>query len=109
MSEISFQRDGDRARINVKGRFTIEDKADFLELAEDHLGETASALVVDVSELAYIDSSGIGSLIKLKMDYGQKYGRLCLLGVPDSVARVFRVSGLTQLFEAIEEEDYEQL
>jgi len=111
MAEMSFQREGSRARFNVSGRFTIEDKADFQALVQDHMGEPVAGdvLVVDVSDLAYIDSSGIGDLIKLKMDYGRQFARLCLLGVPDSVGRVFRVSGLNQLFETIEEEDYERL
>lgn len=109
MAEIQFQQDGQRARLRVSGRFTIEDKADFQAIVQENLGDATGVLVVDVKDLAYIDSSGIGDLIKLKMDYGKQFARICLLGVPDSVSRVFRVSGLTQVFEAVDEDEYDSL
>lgn len=109
MEKFKCARDGSKTRLSLLGRFTIEDKAVFQEFTEQNLGDSGGALCVDVSELEYIDSSGIGDLIKLKMGAVNRYDRICLLGMSENIERVFRMAGINQIFEVIDEEGYAAL
>ena len=57
----------------------------------------AMLLVIDCTALEFCDSSGIGGLISIYQRLSAHGGALRLAAVPDSVARVFRLTGLDQV------------
>jgi anti-sigma B factor antagonist len=57
-------------------------------------------IVVDISEMTFIDSSGLGVLVEVlqrRRDAG--LGGIALHGMQEPVRRVFEITGLTDLFE----------
>ena len=57
-------------------------------------------IVVDLSGLTFIDSSGLGVLVSARnalRERGSERG-IVLRGLPDSIRKVFEVTGLTGLF-----------
>ncbi|MEU9420007.1 STAS domain-containing protein [Streptomyces sp. NPDC051000] len=54
-------------------------------------------LVVDCTDLAFCDSSGIGGLIRIYQTLSAHGGVLRLAAAPGSVARVFALTGLDQV------------
>jgi anti-sigma B factor antagonist len=61
-------------------------------------------VTVDVSELSFVDSSGIRLFVRLQRALGDR-GRLHLLGPTPHVASVFEVAGLQQLGILVEPSD----
>jgi anti-sigma B factor antagonist len=61
-------------------------------------------VTVDVSELSFVDSSGIRLFVRLQRALGDR-GRLHLLGPTAHVASVFEVAGLQQLGILVEPAD----
>jgi anti-sigma B factor antagonist len=55
------------------------------------IDEGANKLIVDVSNLAYIDSAGIGVLVGCNGHIGQREGRLRIVGAQGAVARTFEL------------------
>jgi anti-sigma B factor antagonist len=109
MAEFSVSNRDSRSVLKISGRFTMEDKARFQECFHQILETEGAFLAVDVSELTYIDSSGIGDLIKIKMEAARGFQRVFLMDVQEAVARVFRVSGLNQIFESISLAEFKAL
>ena len=57
-------------------------------------------IVVDVTEMSFIDSSGLGVLVEvLKRRREAGAGPVALRGMQEPVRRVFEITGLTDLFE----------
>jgi anti-sigma B factor antagonist len=56
------------------------------------------AILVDMTGLEYIDSAGLGVLVAALKDINDHDGALALIGLTPAVARVFRVTGLDNLF-----------
>jgi anti-sigma B factor antagonist len=57
-------------------------------------------IVVDVTEMTFIDSSGLGVLVEMlqrRRETGR--GGMALHGMQEPVRRVFEITGLTDLFE----------
>ena len=103
--ELTFNVKGNKAILGLNGRFTLDDKEVFQNFVDQHIDGGHDILVLDMSRLEFIDSAGIGDLIKLKMGPGKNYRQLFVMGLQDAVERVFRVSGLIQLFDTLAPED----
>ncbi|MFF3641113.1 STAS domain-containing protein [Streptomyces sp. NPDC002564] len=66
--------------------------------AELTRGRGAGPVVVDCADLTFCDSSGISSLLRLFQGLEAQERTLRLAAVPDSVGRVFSLTGLDQVF-----------
>ena len=102
-------------RLTVKGAAvigTISGEVDMSNAAELQLALTegtpndAAGLVVDLSSLDYLDSSGIQLLYRLHEDLRTRAQRL-LLVIPDmsAVAHTFRLAGVTGSMEVLGDVD----
>ena len=59
-------------------------------------------LAVELSGLAFLDSSGLGVLIGAAKRANAGGGGLCLVGARESVLRVLRITGLTRVMPAFQ-------
>jgi anti-sigma B factor antagonist len=60
--------------------------------------ETTPTLILDLTEVPYIDSSGLGSLVSAYVS-GHKAGQqVVLTGINDRVAKLFEITKLEPLF-----------
>jgi len=60
---------------------------------------TPSVFLIDMTEIAYMDSSGLGTLVEALKWAHRKNTKLRLVGVHDSVKSVFEISRLTSIFQ----------
>lgn len=66
----------------------------------ERLGHDDGPIVVDVTEMSFIDSSGLGVLVEAEKNRREAgVGSLTLRGMQQPVRRVFEITGLTDLFE----------
>jgi anti-sigma B factor antagonist len=68
------------------------------------LFEAAGDVTIDVSELAFVDSSGIRLFVRLQRALGER-GRLHLRAPTPHVASVFEVAGLQEIGIVVEAAD----
>ena len=57
-----------------------------------------SQLVVDLSQVTYIDSSGLAVLIEAMQNVGGYGGKFALSGLQESVRPIFEIARLDQVF-----------
>ena len=82
--------------VTLSGVLTISTLFAFQEFAHEDKSE---ALIVDLSEVPYIDSAGLGSLISAYVTREREARKMVLAGVNDRVKMVMTVSGVDQLFQ----------
>ena len=56
-------------------------------------------VVVDLSQVTYIDSSGLAILIEAMQDVGKYGGKFALAGLQKSVRPIFEIARLDQIFQ----------
>lgn len=61
-------------------------------------GASAAELALDVSSLAFIDSSGISELLRVREAMAEAGGSMVLRNPTDNVRRVLEITGLTDTF-----------
>lgn len=58
-----------------------------------------ASVELDLSEVAFIDSSGLGTLVQLLKEAARNGGSLTLTGVSASTYRLLEVTGLAKVFD----------
>jgi len=59
----------------------------------------AKKLILDLTEVRFVDSSGLGSLLSGHKNAGLREGRFVLVGVQSRVQSMFELTRLTRVFE----------
>lgn len=63
------------------------------------------SIVLDLSEVGFIDSSGLGTIVRTLTSTRQARGELKLCNVPQHIRKVLELSHLTKLFDTHESEE----
>ena len=107
MSEIikEIRRLDDAIIVVVAGELTLREAPKFhgtlLELCE----ESPKHLVVELSEVSFIDSSGVGTLTDVFRKLNKRGGRLALVGLRKMVRSVFEITRLDQFLAIFDTEE----
>ena len=80
----------------LHGPLTMENVASFHNAIRRE--ETAEAVVVDLTEVPYVDSSGLGSLVSACVSRQKAGRRVALTGVNERVFRLFEITKVETLF-----------
>jgi len=83
--------------LSVSGEVDIASVDDFLAAARSRL-ENAPVLEIDLGSVSFIDSSGLGALVRLHKESEEAGKELRLANVPGSMRRLLEITGLDDLF-----------
>lgn len=88
------------ALVCLGGRVTIDSSPDLRKQLLALLSrQSQSTLIIDLSELSYIDCSGIATLVEALRIAHQRHTKLQLRGVRDGPRHLLEVTGLLHLFD----------
>lgn len=91
--------------VRCKGRIVAGNETEALRAHIDHLLRDKRAIVLHLGEVVFIDSSGLGTMVRTLTSTRQARGDLKLCDVPEHVRKVLQLSHLTKLFDSHESED----
>jgi len=104
--EIEIRNRGDVKIIKLSGRLTLGDAVDRFRATLDDLAGTGSfQYVVDLADVAMIDSSGIGLLVMYLTNAKQRGGSLKLLNPSKFAVQTLKMIGLLKLFDVYQDQD----
>jgi len=89
--------DGHRA-LAVSGEVDIATVGQFLAEADTCLDDGADVCEIDLGAVTFIDSSGLGALVRIRNTARDRGKSVVLTNVPASVNRLFEVTGLADAF-----------
>lgn len=91
--------------VRISGRFNIEEVISFEKAVNEVIEQTPKALSLDMSELKYIDSSGIGSLIKAMNIAKNKNIDLVITDLDKEIMHIFKLAYLDRFFTISTQEE----
>lgn len=92
--------------IRLSGDLIGEDNgASILELATDHINRDIRNCIVDISDVRYINSSGIGVLITILTKFRNKSGEVYLVKPSENVKKLLIITKLNAIFNIVESEE----
>ena len=104
--QIELRRRDDVLIADLTGRLVLGDAQVTLRNAVDEMLATNwKKILLNVSGLARIDSSGIGELVSCLRTADDAGARLALLQLEDNVRRILHISQVLPLFETFDSEE----
>ncbi|WP_035562735.1 STAS domain-containing protein [Hymenobacter sp. IS2118] len=80
------------------------DTDQLLQTVNHHLGEDLSRCAVDLSEIRYINSTGIGVLVSLLTKFRSRGGELVLINPADHPKKMLAITKLNNIFTVAADE-----
>jgi anti-sigma B factor antagonist len=96
--EVKRNVTDERVTLTVSGEIEVYSLPDFTRLAESFVGGPKN-VTIDMKELEYIDSSGLGFLVTLHDRLERNSQHLSLTNMPTHVARVFKITRLDRILD----------
>ncbi len=97
---------GDAMVIKPKGKVTIgEGDVKLREAVQGALDAGARKLVVNLSAVSVMDSSGIGEMVSAYTTVTNRGGQLKLTQLPKKITDILQVTQLIQVFDVFDDDD----
>ncbi|MDH7515894.1 MAG: STAS domain-containing protein [Bacteroidota bacterium] len=95
--------DLDIAILEPRGSIIGGDETDELKTkAKDFLEQGNRKLIIDLSNVTYMNSSGIGAVVAIHSAYSKAGGRIKICGLDRGVKNVFVITSLTRVIDVEE-------
>lgn len=102
---FSHQIKNSTLTLRLSGDLIGEDNgAAIMGVVADAIQEKAMSCIVDISELRYINSSGIGVLITILTKFRNKGGEVYLMRPSENVQKLLVITKLNAIFQVIQSE-----
>jgi len=80
------------------------DTDQLLQSVNAHLGETVPNCAIDLSEIRYINSTGIGVLVSLLTKFRSRGGEMVLINPADHPKKMLAITKLNNIFTVADDE-----
>ena len=92
--------------LRLSGELIGEDNgASILQTVTDHINQKILNCIVDISDVRYINSSGIGVLITILTKFRNKGGEVWLVKPSENVKKLLIITKLNAIFNIAESEE----
>jgi len=106
MDAFGVERRDNALRINFKGEITLEITTDIKKQIDSTLKEPGfQAVIIDLSQITFIDSSGIGFLVALNTRVMGQGKALYLFQPSGQVVKTLELVQLANFFKTLKNED----
>jgi anti-sigma B factor antagonist len=99
----AFERDGDTTVVKCHGRLVAGATEEFSQEVKALLPQT-KVVIIDLAELSYVDSSGLGTLVRLYTSARQHGCELKLLHLGKQLRNLLKLTNLLSVFGQVEDQ-----
>ncbi|MBI3759661.1 MAG: STAS domain-containing protein [Deltaproteobacteria bacterium] len=95
---IQVDQNPSRTLVKLTGAINLRSSPELRSKLLELLSAAAPEMVVDLTDVPYMDSSGVGTLVELKRNVDKHKKKLTLAGMNPRVRGVFEISKLDRFF-----------
>ena len=106
--DITVENKGKVFIFTLSGEFYIGNVHDFEKLWESKLTEDPSIMAIDCKNLEFVDSSAIGTLVKLFNGINKKTTQIVFVDLNKSIIALFDRAKLAKLFKILTRDKFEK-
>jgi anti-sigma B factor antagonist len=95
---VSSRQEGEHTVISVSGEIDVYTAPSLRERLNDLVASGHYDLIVDMAQVEFLDSTGLGVLVGGLKRVRSQDGTLRLVCAQEKILKVFRITGLTKVF-----------
>jgi len=96
--EIELNDTNNIALLKLAGQIDSYTSEEITKIIDTHMDNGHFKIIVDLSNVDYLDSAGLGALINAKARLKKRTGDIRLVGLKGKAKEVFDLAGFTVLF-----------
>lgn len=101
---ISIRQKGPISVVSIGGRLTAFESGGLRDAIQELLKTGRKSIVLNLGELSYLDSSGIGELARAYVAVVKAGGEMKAVGLTQMVEEVLKITHLSQIFPEFPDE-----
>jgi len=106
VAELVLEQTQDVLVATIKGEVTLLYSTDLKEKIKGELAQRkVNKLIIDLTQVPMVDSSGLGMLISLFKYINQEQGQIIYAGLTDYVQKIIGFAKLDRIFTLAEDKD----
>lgn len=102
--EMSSRKINDVFVVDISGEVDLYNASKIKNDIGEQIDNGTTKIIINLKQVNYIDSSGIGALIYCRSALKKKKGSLIILNICDSVKKIFELTKLTSVFTILYDE-----
>jgi anti-sigma B factor antagonist len=102
---VSIRQSDNVSLVDVKGRLTSFEAQAFREAIHGLISRGHKNIILNLNGLEYLDSSGIGELVRNYLSVVKKGGAMKVVGLAPKVEEILKVTQLYQVFPEFPDEE----
>lgn len=103
--DISSRAKGELVILDISGEIDLYNAPEIKDIVNKLIEQKKYNVIINLKDVTYIDSSGIGALISSLSNLKKYQGGLKIINVFASVKKVFELTKLTSFFDIYDSED----
>ena len=103
--EISFKDLGEHRVIEVSGEVDLYNVSELKKALFDITTGEYPSIIVDMNDVNYMDSSGIGALVAGQKKMRANNGKFALMNINEDVLNVLKLATLDKFFKIYDSQD----
>lgn len=103
--EIEFKDIGEHKVISISGEVDLYNVSELKKALFSVTDGSYSSVVVDLKDVNYMDSSGIGALVAGQKKMRAHNGKFALMNIHDDVLNILKLATLDKFFTIYENEE----
>ncbi|WP_243342229.1 STAS domain-containing protein [Anaerococcus sp. AGMB09787] len=101
MFEANLENNQEQILIRLKGDLDVYSEEDFRDFIENNISPENKDIVIDIEDLDYLDSTGLGMFMKIYNDNKEKGKKVKIINPKDNIKKLFEITDLTEIFEMV--------
>lgn len=93
----NYKEESESWIVELSGELDVSCADKLKSLVNDNIEEKFSNIVLDMKNLSYIDSTGIGIIVGIMKRLREDGKDISLLNAKDNVKKIFKITGLDQI------------
>jgi anti-sigma B factor antagonist len=103
--KINQEQKNDVMICKIEGEINLNTSPELRKIFDTTINKNIKKVLVDFSQVGYIDSSGLATLIELFQRLKKIDGKLRICDMQDKVKNVFEITKLHKLFEIYDSQE----
>jgi anti-sigma B factor antagonist len=95
--DITLTEEKERTTVRLRGDIYVEQGDELMKAFNSLIKKKPNEVVIDLSELHTITSSGIGKIVLLYKELGKNGGKIRITGVNNTIMQIFKIVKLDKL------------
>ncbi|EEI82151.1 STAS domain-containing protein [Anaerococcus tetradius] len=101
MFKANISQAEDKLVLELSGDLDVYSEEEFKNLIEDDLSSVDKDIVIDIKDLDYLDSTGLGMFMKIYKINKEKDKKVKIINPKENILKLFKITELTEIFEMV--------